>query len=1609
MKKVLLSLAICLSALSGFSQSVSLPQANVTPAPLPSVGNDGVGVGVFTFAESSGIPVQATAFGMPNVTISVNLQYVELTDGDISGITGTLLDYFVPSYNAATNILTFQQTTIIPGDWFGSVSMPFTVIQNSTQEEAFNGFNANIASIDGVTNAEGNAAVFSYTTSVPAIVEITEFSTPGDTLDVSVEDPDLNEDPLVAETIEVVVVNDVTGESETITLTETGPDTGVFEGTVDTTYGTTPGTDDDGTFNTQEGDTVTVTYEDELNENGTSEILTDTDTVLGGVTGTVDITDFSVPGDTLDVVVEDNDLNEDPLVAETIEVVVVNDVTGESETITLTETGPDTGVFEGTVDTTFGTTPGTDDDGTINTQEGDTVTVTYDDELDADGSDPAPVTDTDIVQGGVTGTVDITDFSVPGDTLDVVVEDNDLNEDPLVAETIEVVVVNDVTGESETITLTETGPDTGVFEGTVDTTFGTTPGTDDDGTINTQEGDTVTVTYDDVFDAEGSDPAPVTDTDIVQGGVTGTVDITDFSVPGDTLDVVVEDNDLNEDPLVAETIEVVVVNDVTGESETITLTETGPDTGVFEGTVDTTFGTTPGTDDDGTINTQEGDTVTVTYDDVFDAEGSDPAPVTDTDVVQGGVTGTVDITDFSVPGDTLDVVVEDNDLNEDPLVAETIEVVVVNDVTGESETITLTETGPDTGVFEGTVDTTFGTTPGTDDDGTFNTQAGDTVTVTYDDVFDAEGSDPAPVTDTDVVQGGVTGTVDITDFSVPGDTLDVVVEDNDLNEDPLVAETIEVVVVNDVTGESETITLTETGPDTGVFEGTVDTTFGTTPGTDDDGTINTQAGDTVTVTYDDVFDAEGSDPAPVTDTDVVQGGVTGTVDITDFSVPGDTLDVVVEDNDLNEDPLVAETIEVVVVNDVTGESETITLTETGPDTGVFEGTVDTTFGTTPGTDDDGTINTQEGDTVTVTYDDVFDAEGSDPAPVTDTDVVQGGVTGTVDITDFSFPGDTLDVVVTDNDLNEDPLVAETIEVVVVNDVTGESETITLTETGPDTGVFEGTVDTTYGTTPGTDDDGTFNTQAGDTVTVTYDDVFDAEGSDPAPVTDTDVVQGGVTGTVDITDFSVPGDTLDVVVEDNDLNEDPLVAETIEVIVVNDVTGESETITLTETGPDTGVFEGTVDTTFGTTPGTDDDGTFNTQAGDTVTVTYDDVFDEIGADPTPITDTDVVQGGVTGTVDITDFSVPGDTLDVVVEDNDLNEDPLVAETIEVIVVNDVTGESETITLTETGPDTGVFEGTVDTTFGTTPGTDDDGTFNTQAGDTVTVTYDDVFDAEGSDPTPVTDTDVVQGGVTGTVDITDTSVPGDVLDIVVTDNDLNEDPLVIETIEVVVVNDSTGESETITLTETGPDTGVFEGTVDTTYGTTPGTDDDGTFNTQSGNTVTVTYDDVFDAEGMDPDPVTDTDIVGDLPDFGPTIFTGNTTIIGGTGVIDFRVFVAEYNNRFSNGTDPVELRIIKNSDLVITYDGTLTTINGSAVSNQDWTFDDSHPSLYKFTYVGNGGVFLGNTASNIGINAIYNPPANTNGSFPVKATIKYFSGGEINNSNNDDFDYIEYNNN
>lgn len=93
-----------------------------------------------------------------------------------------------------------------------------------------------------------------------------------------------------------------------------------------------------------------------------------------------------------------------------------------------------------------------------------------------------------------------------------------------------------------------------------------------------------------------------------------------------------------------------------------------------------------------------------------------------------------------------------------------------------------------------------------------------------------------------------------------------------------------------------------------------------------------------------------------------------------------------------------------------------------------------------------------------------------------------------EVTSFE-PGNDIWIRVTDNDQNKNATTAQTLTVVLTNSTTGEKETVTLTETDVNTGVFEGRVSTTRGTGSAADDpdDRQFKLKRGDAIKVEYTD------------------------------------------------------------------------------------------------------------------------------------------------------------------------------------------------------------------------------------------------------------------------------------------------------------------------------------------------------------------------------------------------------------------------------------------------------------------------------------------------------------------------------------------
>ncbi|MCV6631207.1 MAG: hypothetical protein OIF50_15250, partial [Flavobacteriaceae bacterium] len=147
----------------------------------------------------------------------------------------------------------------------------------------------------------------------------------------------------------------------------------------------------------------------------------------------------------------------------------------------------------------------------------------------------------------------------------------------------------------------------------------------------------------------------------------------------------------------------------------------------------------------------------------------------------------------------------------------------------------------------------------------------------------------------------------------------------------------------------------------------------------------------------------------------------------------------------------------------------------------------------------------------------------------------------------------------------------------------------------------------------------------------------------------------------------------------------------------------------------------------------------------------------------------------------------------------------------------------------------------------------------------------------------------------------------------------------------------------------------------------------------------------------------------PDYKPTLFSGATNVSGSQGNVDFVVLISEFANANSIPGKPVEFRVPKNENLTVSFDNSLTSLNGRAVDNKDWQFYDNNPFYYRFVYTANNGIFPKNNGSYAGVKAILKPKPGSKGEFQLKITMKASAGGQTNTANDNDSVQIKYNNN
>jgi hypothetical protein len=1040
------------------------------------------------------------------------------------------------------------------------------------------------------------------------------------------------------------------------------------------------------------------------------------------------LTSFNA-GDIIALTVIDPDRNTDKNSSETIKVRISGDLTKDTKEITLYETLPpkeeqpieqaemsvptvnDSNFFAARIKTLFGTTP-SDDPLTLAVQGKELVTLEYIDPYYGPNQINEKVTYTATAKIGTTGVLQILSRSNKeikrfpiGLRLFFEVKDEDLIrlEGEPNTEPSKVSVTLTSKADSEQITLID-DKNTGSFIGAIETAY-SIEGKPNDGILQVVGGETIKAVYIDTLQASGNTNVAVEASAVVDVGNDGKiaigksetgnfddfVNVKQFNA-GDSPTIVVTDVDLNKDKSAVETVEVKVEGDATKDSVNVKLTEISTDSDIFMGTFRTAYGFKPDKNDD-LLEVKGNETIKAIYTDVIQASGATMVEVSITAIMNTGNDGIVsilksnylwDLDKFNA-GETLYLKVWDPDLNVSPEVSDQVEISVVSEKTHDEEKVILQEKEPNSGVFLGLLKTEFSQQPILDDK-VLQVQGGDTVTVIYLDRLRITGEINVPVTDSSSVGIGTTAEMTIYTKDDPytpiagfpdegwkktiksKETLSIRVNDLDVS-----ASTVTITANVKENSDSATVTLMEQPNNDGLFVGEIKTEYSEDI-IQNDNILQVRGGYTISITYIEAINESGQTNINITSTLIVKKGQTGIIEakriktsdtkaqdneqekpspvsesepkelgnIRSFSA-GDSFIVQLSDNDVNVNPDAVDYTNVTVKGNLVRDEVQLVLQETGNNTGIFWGVVQSASATEPNLDDE-ILQVNEREIVTITYIDEVDFDGrSDIAASLELTVRTGTAASLLivdkDLRKLSSFNAGQRIYFRLDDVLLSSMLYKNARINIKSNTTKDSEDIMLEEMpSPGSkrgqGIYIGSIRTGYGTAPLKD--GVLQVQGEEEVKITY----NPQVTDPTTrkvteqISDTAKTNKGVTGKLNIvsvdgsklSNFNI-GDRIYFKLEDPDENVSNSSIDKVEIRVGGEAVAGAKSITLNETSVDSGIFTGQMLTCYGRCLLPDDSSSIEDLqtsivlvGGELITATYFDKLTDTGETSVKISDT-----------------------------------------------------------------------------------------------------------------------------------------------------------------------------------------------------------------------------------------------------------------------------------------------------------------------------------------------------------------------------------------------------
>jgi hypothetical protein len=1198
------------------------------------------------------------------------------------------------------------------------------------------------------------------------------------------------------ETVAVVVTNNRSGETASVTLTETAAWNGAFSGFVTTSAS---GADSGAglPIHVLAGDTITIRYVDadyaaDSITLGPAAVIQDTSASSGAFPPSIE------PGADLGPTIRDTDANVNGSRVDTLVVLVTNNRTGETELLVLIETDSNSGVFN---ITKLATSTGLGDSGPLSgvlrILPGDTLTVVYADTEVPTDSTTSPIIP--VTWGETTSSGTFPSSIEPGISLGPIIRDTDANRNGTLVDTLVALVTNNRTGETELLVLTETDSNSGVFNTiALPTSTGLGDSGPLSGTLRILPGDTLSIRYTDTetpTDSTASGNISVVFGETVSSGTFPTT-----IEPGASIGPVIRDTDANTNGSAIDTVAVLVTNNRTGETELLVLTETDSNSGEFDVTKLPTS-TDPGDSLSlsGALRVLPGDTLLIVYVDTQTA--TDSSRSGNISVVWGETASAGTFPATIEAGTSVGPIIRDTDVNVNGTKIDTVIVLITNNRTGESELLLLTETDSNSGIFN-TATLTASTSPADSLSlsGALYVLVGDTVSIVYVDTQTA--TDSSRSGNIGVILGETTSSGAFPTSIEPFQGLWTSIRDTDANLSGLIADTVVVLITNHRTGETELLVLTETGTNSGEFNAVkLPTTTGLADSLSLSGALRVLPGDTLSIVY--VDTQTPTDSSRSGNISVVWGETIATGTFPSAIEPGLGVGPVIRDTDANTNGTIIDTVVVLITNNRTGETELLVLIETDSNSGEFDVTkLPTSTGSGDSLSLSGALRVLPGDTVTIAYVDTQTA--TDSTRSGNISVSFGETVSSGTFPSSVEPGASLGPIIRDTDANANGNIIDTVVVLITNNRTGETELLVLTEADSNSGQFDvPRLPTSTGLGDSLPLSGTLRVLPGDTLSIVYVDTQTA--TDSSRSGNITVVWGETTSAGTYPATIEPGFGIGPTIRDTDVNVNGTLVDTLVVLVTNNRTGETELLVLTETDSNSGVFS-TAKLATSTSPGDSLSlsGTLRVLPGDTVSIAYVDT--QTPTDSARSGNINVIFGETISSGTFPSAIEPFQSVSTTIRDSDANANGTLVDTVVVLVTNNRTGETELVILTETDSNSGEFNTVkLPTTTGLGDSLSLSGTLRVLPGDTLSIVYVDTQTA--TDSTRASAIPVAWGETTSSGAFPATIEAGLSIGATIRDTDANANGTWIDTVVVLVANNRTGETELLVLTETDSNTGVF----------------------------------------------------------------------------------------------------------------------------------------------------------------------------------------------------------